>query len=382
MDVETKVALASKPPTEEVVTQDQLRQLFETKERPVHYVGLEISGLLHLGSLFFNGMKINDLSDAGVKCQVFLADWHSVLNNKLGGDWEKINAASKYYEEAFKFYCPNVSIVRGSQLYHENDDYWKHVADFSRHVTMARATRCVGIMGRSESESLSVAQYLYPSMQAVDIPTIGADIAHAGMDQRKVHMLARETLPKIGLPVPVALHHHILPGLLEPENAAIDIAKNLAKGVVTGLDDAGHVNVQAKYVSKEAQVAASKMSKSKPGSAIFIHDSRAEIADKMKKAYCPPKVVEANPVLEISKYLVLRDEKSVLHIERPEKFGGNLDYAAYADVEKDFVEGKLHPSDLKNAVALALDKMIAPVRGHFEKRRDLLEVYQQAEITR
>ncbi|MFA6049138.1 MAG: tyrosine--tRNA ligase [Candidatus Micrarchaeia archaeon] len=359
MDVETKVALASKPPAEEVVTQDELRQLFETKEHPVHYVGLEISGLLHLGSLFFNGMKINDLSEAGVKCQVFLADWHSVLNNKLGGDWEKINTASKYYEEAFKFYCPKVSIVRGSELYHENDDYWKHVADFSRHVTLARATRCVGIMGRSESESLSVAQYLYPSMQAVDIPTIGADIAHAGMDQRKVHMLARETLPKIGLPVPIALHHHILPGLLEPEKPAGEAAN-----------------------AKEAQVAASKMSKSKPGSAIFIHDSKQEIADKLKKAYCPPKVVEANPVLEISKYLVLRDEKSVLHIERPEKFGGNLDYSAYAHVEKDFVEGKLHPTDLKNAVAIALDGMIAPVREHFEKRKDLLEVYKQAEITR
>ncbi len=363
MDVETKIGLVSRAPTEEVVVQGELRNLFETKQRPVHYVGLEVSGLLHLGSLFFNGFKINDLLQAGCECKVWLADWHSVMNNKLGGDWEKINAASKYYEEAFKFFCPGVKVLRGSEEYHGNDDYWKNTVEFSRHVTLARATRCVGIMGRNENETLSVAQYLYPSMQAVDIKLLGVDIAHAGMDQRKVHMLAREVFPKMGWIPPVCLHHHILPGLLEPEKQAA-----VAQG--------------AKATEKEAQVAASKMSKSKPGSAIFIHDSAQEISDKLKKAYCPPKVIEANPVLEIAKYLVLRDEKSVLKIERPEKFGGNLDYASYAELEKDFAEGKLHPMDLKNGVAISLDALVAPVRKHFEEKKELLEVYKNVEVTR
>ncbi len=360
MDIETKLSLLSRAPCEEVVTSDEARALFETKERPVHYVGLEVSGLLHLGSLFFNGFKINDLLKAGCECKVFLADWHSVMNNKLGGDWEKIQTASKYYEEAFKFFCPGVKVFRGSEVYHNNDEFWKHTVEVSRQITLARATRCVGIMGRNEGESLSVAQYLYPSMQAVDINALGVDIAHAGMDQRKVHMLAREVFPKMGWKPPVCIHHHILPGLLEPEKATIP-------------DGAG---------TKEAEVAASKMSKSKPGSAIFIHDSTAEIADKMKKAYCPPKIVEGNPVLEIAKYLILRDEKSNLPVSRPEKFGGNLDYASYASLERDFAEGKLHPMDLKAAVGTSLDALVAPVRKHFEERKELLEVYGQIEITR
>lgn len=198
MDVETRMQLALKMPTQEIVKEDELRELFETKAHPTHYLGLEISGLLHLGSLFFNGLKFNDLIKAGVKCHVYLADWHSVINNKLGGDWEKIQKASEYYEEAFKFFCPGINIVKGSDLYRNNDEYWKNVVDFSRHVTLSRATRCLAIMGRSENDALSVSQYLYPSMQAVDIKALGADIAHAGMDQRKVHMLAREIYPKMG----------------------------------------------------------------------------------------------------------------------------------------------------------------------------------------
>lgn len=365
MDVETKVELASRPPCEEVVTQDELKQLFETKSKPVHYIGLEVSGMLHLGSLFANGFKIRDLQKAGCECTVFLADWHSVINNKLEGDWEKIRKASQYYEEAFKFFCPGVKIVRGTESYHNNDEYWKNVVEFSRHVTTARATRCVGIMGRNESDSLSVAQFLYPSMQAVDIKLLGVDIAHAGMDQRKVHMLAREVFPKMGWKVPVALHHHILPGLLEPEKAAVPQG--------TG--------------NKEAEVAASKMSKSKPDSAIFIHDSKELIESKLKKAFCPPKIALANPVLEMVKYLVMREASETsgnpaFSIQRPEKFGGNKDYHTYAELEQDFVQGALHPSDLKNACAKSIDELVSPVRTHFEKHKDLLDVYGQIQITR
>jgi len=358
MDLQSKMDLILSSPTVEVVQSDELKTLLETNSKPVHYVGLEISGFLHLGSLMVLGSKVNDLLKAGVKCKVFLADWHSIINEKLGGDWEKILVASNYYEEAFQFFCPGVEIVRGSELYHNNDDYWKKVVLFSRHVTLARDTRCLQIMGRKESDALHVAQYLYPPMQAVDINELGVDIAHAGLDQRKIHMLAREVFPKMKWKVPVALHTALLAGLLEPEKT----------------ESAGEDG-------KFDKVVACKMSKSKPDTAIFIHDTTAEITRKLNGAYCPAKIVEGNPVLEIAKLIVFKQQKE-FKIERPEKFGGNVTFASFDELATQFAEGKVHPMDLKKSVARDVDKLVAPIRGHFEKKKDLLEVYNQAKITR
>lgn len=102
MDITSKVELISRPPTQEVVTNDELTNLFQTNSKPRHYIGLEISGFLHLGSLISTGFKINDFIKAGVDCNVFLADWHTLINDKLGGNWETISKVSHYYEKAFK----------------------------------------------------------------------------------------------------------------------------------------------------------------------------------------------------------------------------------------------------------------------------------------
>ena len=83
MDILEKVALIKRAPTEEVVTDDELDELFKTNSSPKHYIGLEISGFLHLGSLISTGFKINDFMKAGVNCTVFLADWHTMINDKL-----------------------------------------------------------------------------------------------------------------------------------------------------------------------------------------------------------------------------------------------------------------------------------------------------------
>jgi tyrosyl-tRNA synthetase len=208
--------------------------------------------------------------------------------------------------------------------------------------------RCTTIMGRTQKDALDCASVVYPAMQAADIKALGADIAHAGIDQRKVHMLAREIAEKHGWNKPVALHHRLLMGLLGPqkmgfeENAADDLAIS------------------------------SKMGKSKPDSCVFIHDSEQEIARKLKGAYCPEKVAESNPVLEMCEHFIFRDEKSVLKVERPAKFGGDVEFAGYEELQTAYVAGKLHPMDLKAAVASSLAKMLEPSRKYFEKHPELL----------
>lgn len=357
MDIETKLELIRRPPTEEIITEQYLRELLETNDHPKHYIGFEISGFLHLGTLILSGMKINDFIKAGLDCTVYLADWHSFINNKLGRDWDKIQLAAKYYEEAFKFLCPGIKVVNGSDLYHNNDDYWKNVIKFSTHMTLQRSLRSLTIMGRSEKDKLDLSQFFYPPMQAVDINYLGKDVPHGGSDQRKAHVLAREIFPKLGWKKPVPIHHHLLMGLSEPPKFQTN--------------------------DKLEKVIAAKMSKSKPWTAIFIHDTEDEIKEKLKKAWCPEKQAEMNPVLELVKYLVFGFNNE-FKLERPSKFGGNKEFQSYKELETDYEKGKIHPVDLKNNVAREINEIVSPARKHFEKssNKKLLEVYKDVEITR
>ena len=347
LDITEKVDLILRPPTEEVVTQDELIELFKTNSSPKHYIGLEISGFLHLGSLISTGFKINDFTKAGVKCKIFLADWHTLINDKLGGDWETISKVSKYYQDAFKLVCPDAEIVLGSKLYEEKTEYWSELVKFTKHMSIARTMRTLTIMGRSEDDKkIDVAKLLYPAMQAVDIHSLDVDIAHAGMDQRKIHMLVREIFPKMGWKVPVSVHHKLLPGLSKPAE------------------------------TNESQILG-KMSKSDPNSGIFIHNTDEEIKKKISKAWCEEANIQNNPLLEISKTVIFH-EFNEMKVERPEKFGGNVSYSNYSQLETDFVEKKLHPGDLKQTVGNYLVKIISPIREKLNLSDELSETIKKS----
>ena len=343
MDIQERIDLITRSPTEEVVRTEELEDLFEVTSSPRHYIGLEISGKLHLGSLVLTGFKINDFIKAKAKAMVFLADWHSYINNKLGGNWEKIEITGKYYADAFNFFCPGVQIVTGSELYSKcGIDYCLDLIRFSKHLTLARATRSLTIMGRTEKDALDLSQLLYPPMQSADIKALDIDIVHAGMDQRKIHMLVREVFPKLNWKVPVMVHHHLLPGLSEP--------------AILGQTN----SLEERYIY-------SKMSKSNPSSGIAIHDDEKTIHEKIRKAYCPIDTSEANPVLELVNYVIFH-EFSHFTIERSSKHGGNITYYNQNDVTKDFLMKKIHPMDLKKAVAVHINRIVEPIRKHFEGR--------------
>ena len=346
MDILEKVDLIERSPTEEVVTHDELIELFKTNSSPKHYIGLEISGFLHLGSLISTGFKINDFVKAGVKCTVFLADWHTLINDKLGGDWDVITKVSKYYADAFKLVCPGVNIVLGSELYDSRKEYWREFVEFTKHMSLKRTMRTLTIMGRTEDETkIDLAKLLYPPMQAVDIHSLDLDIVHSGMDQRKIHMLVREIFPKMKWKVPVAVHHKLLPGLSKPADTS------------------------------DSQVLG-KMSKSDPNSGVFIHDSDDEIKKKISKAWCEEANTQNNPLLEIARTIIFH-EFNEMNVERPEKFGGNISYTDYNQLETDFAEKKLHPGDLKQTVGNYLIKIISPIREKLNLSEELHEIIEK-----
>jgi hypothetical protein len=126
------------------------------------------------------------------------------------------------------------------------------------------------------------------------------------------------------------------------------------------------------------RLTAMKMSKSNPDSAIFMTDTPEQVKAKIKKAFCPEKQAQDNPILEYYRYIVFERVREV-KIERPAKFGGDLTFTSYAELEQAFAAGQLHPMDAKNACAAAINRLLDPVREHFEKNAEARALKEQVD---
>jgi tyrosyl-tRNA synthetase len=353
--------------TEEVITEDELNQLLETTASPKAYWGFEPSGGMHIGTGLICGGKIRDMIDAGCKFTVFLADWHAWINNKLGGDLENIRVCGEYFKRCFMglgIPSQNVTYRLGSEI-EGGLDYWEKVIRIAKSNSAKRIRRALPIMGREDEEDIETAALFYPCMQAADIFQLDLDIACAGIDQRKAHIIARESAQKLQRKKPVSVHTPLLLSLLGGQQAAM------------GAQAPGSLDENPKYDSEIG----SKMAKSVPGSAILVHDEPEEIRDKMRSAYCPPREVKDNPVLDIVR-LVLMPQIGSLEIERPAKYGGKTRFEKYEDVEKAYLRGELHPQDLKSSVTKSLSERLAGVRQELKKDPELLRRITAMEITR
>jgi len=351
MDIQTKLDLC-KQVGEEILTEEELKQLLETKKNPIAYDGFEPSGNPHIAQVTIRSININKLTKAGIKFKMLVADWHAWANDKLGGDLEKIQTVGKYLMELWKVSGMNlnkVEFVWANDLMQDRD-YLKKVMQVATNTTIKRAIRCSQIMGRSESDSLKTSQIMYPCMQTADIFHLNVDLCQLGMDQRKVNVLAREVGQKLFGYKPVAIHHHMLMGLGQPPSNLEGMEKAMAM----------------------------KMSKTNPDTAIFMTDSEKIIAKKINKAYCPEGIVEDNPVLEYAKYIVFEKFKE-FNIERPTKFGGNLSFGSYDDLVKSYEKKELHPGDLKQGISNYINQTISPVREHFEKNKKAKELFEQVQ---
>ncbi len=361
MDVEEKLKLIKRN-TVEIVTESELRERLERGEKLKGYIGFEPSGLFHVGWLIW-AKKVDDLVKAGIDMRILAATWHAWVNDKLGGDLNLIRDAAKYTWHVLK--ALGLPMEKIKWVYAEdlvNDDkYWALVLRVAKNTSLARMKRALTIMGRKTEEAeLDSSKLIYPAMQVSDIIYMDLDVALGGLDQRKAHMLQRDVAPKLKAKKVIAIHTPLLTSLQ------------------------GGKRMDVKEV--DDYLAEVKMSKSKPETAIFVHDSEEEIWRKIKKAYCPAKVVELNPVIDIVKFIIFPwlEGRSFI-VERPERFGGTVAYEKYDELERDFKEGKLHPLDLKKAAAKYLAEILKPVREYFEREREAKELYdrlKKAKISR
>jgi len=300
----------------EVVTEVELENLLNAKKMPVAYCGYEPNGPMHLGH-FVTVIKLMDLVRAGFKVKVLLADIHAKLNRK--GDDKDISRGVISWRKTFEAIGLKAEIVLGSDFQFD-EVYQSDLLNLAQHSTVNRGLRAMQEIAR-DLKNATISQLWYPLMQVEDIKFLKANVAVGGMEQRKVHMMGKDLTGVTGHEF-IALHTPLITSLKGPGQ---------------------------------------KMSKSIPGSGIAVTDSYEEIKKTLQGAYCPEKDIKDNPILQISKLIIL-PLLNRLEIKRPEKFGGNLTIKEYSELEKIYSLGKLHPLDLKNAVAEALEKVIAPIR--------------------
>ncbi len=328
MDIEKRFQLLKRN-TQEIITEEELKKLLKEKKKPVVYLGTAVTGQPHIG-YFVWVLKLADFIKAGFKVKLLLADLHGALDNT---PWDVLEKRYKYYSAIIPLMfrsvgadVKNLEIVKGSSFQLKKE----YVLDVLKMSTFCSVNDCK----RAASEVVKfgdnpmLSGLIYPIMQALDEVYLDVDVQYGGIDQRKILVFARENLPKLEYKARVEFMTPLIPGLV-----------------------------------------GKKMSASDPKSKIDLLDDENKVFDKVKEAYCIAGEVEDNGVLAFLKYVVMtikEDKKEMFVVERPAKFGGDLKFKNYLEIEKAFVDKKLHPLDLKNAVAKEINKLLAPIRKNKE----------------
>lgn len=330
MSVDDRLALIKRN-TDEIVGEEELKKLLIEKKNPVVYWGTAPTGKPHVG-YFLPALKIADLLKAGFKVKILIADLHAAMDNVA---WNILERRYDYYEAIIPLLIQSMGVntkelefVKGSEMQLKPEymyDVLKMSSNVSVHDSNKAASEVVKMMDNPKVSGL-----IYPVMQAIDEQYLEADAQLGGTDQRKIMVLARENLPKIGYKPRIEIINPLIPGLI-----------------------------------------GKKMSASDEKSKIDLLDDEKTVQEKLRNAEC----VSGNPdngVMAFLKYVIMivkKDKGEHFIIDRDKKYGGNLKYSNYEDIERDFKAKKLHPLDLKNAVA----REISTILLHIQKKRKELE---------
>ena len=360
---------------EECISATELKKLLLMKGRGVEnkgptggfnlYDGFEPSGRMHIAQGVFKAMNVNKCTFPGTNATFvfWVADWFALMNDKMGGDLDKIKTVGHYLIEVWKAAGMDLTNVvfkwASEEITNNANVYWPLMLDVARRFNITRIKKCCQIMGRLEG-SLTAAQVLYPLMQCTDVFFLKADICQLGVDQRKVNMLAREYCDASNRKFkPIILSHHMLYGLKAGQE---------------------------------------KMSKSDPDSAVFMEDTAEDVERKIMNAYCPAKeeaVAEAEPYtgcddagkesmhlkVDSLKNPCLDYIQNIIFSPPDATFtAGTKTFTDFASVREEFVTGKLTEEDLKRGLIQALNELLEPVRSHFtndERAKELLSLVRQ-----
>lgn len=321
---------------QEIIGEKELRDLLKSKKEISIYWGTMPTGSISI-AYFFPMLKIADFLKAGLKVKILLADLHAALD---GVPWNLLEKRYDYYERAITTILKTIGVdikklefVKGSE-FQLKPEYSYDVLRASTISSVHDATKSASEVVK-QKKNPRVSGLIYPLMQIVDEQYLEVDAQFGGMDQRKIMVYAREILPKLGY------------------DSRIELINPLIRGLV-----------------------GEKMSSSLEATKIDLLNDEKTVKNKLNKADC----VEGNPengVMALLRYFLFvlkHDKNEKFIVERPDKYGGNLIYTNYEEVEKDFKDKKLHPLDLKNAVAKEINVLL----NNFRKDEKLHKLHKLA----
>lgn len=323
---------------QEILGEKYLIKLLNDKEQPVIYWGTACTGIPSLGYLM-PMKKIADFVEAGCKVVILFADLHAYLDS-MKSTMEQVKHRTKIYEQIIKGALDALQVdhskldfIIGSS-FQLSKEYQLDLFKLGNTITVHDAQKA-GSEVVKQNDSPLVNGLFYPLMQILDPEYLGADIFFGGIDQRKICTLTNESLPKIGYKPRIHLMNPIISSL---SNVPTDGKKT-------------------------------KMSSSDPNSKIGLLDTSKEIHKKISKAYCKEgDVLDNTPLLLLKELLfpILLSKNKKFFIDRPEIYGGKIEYDMYEQVENDFKDLKLSPVDLKLGITNLIIELTEFVRKRFE----------------
>lgn len=344
---QSRYDLITKDLAEIIGESDLKRKISENKTLRVYW-GTAPTGKIHIG-YFFPMKKIADFLCAGCEVTILIADLHAFLDNSKS-PLDKIKLRTQYYQEVIKGILDSLGVDHGNLRFVVGSSF-QLKPEYT--MDLLKLANITGILSAQKASSEVVKQtsnplltsLMYPLMQALDEQYLDVDIQFGGIDQRKIFVYAREHMPLIGYSRKIHLMNPMIGGL---------------STVATGGEKI-------------------KMSSSDKDGKLDLLFTPKEIQKLVSKTYCLPGEIKDNTPLNLVKTLlfpILHDQKSSFVIDRPEKFGGKLEYYDFQSLEAAFVDQKLHPADLKLGITSLLVKLTEPVRVRFssEEMQKLLKI--------
>ena len=295
----------------EILTEERLTKVVTEIEKPVTYIGLEPSNVIHIGNLSAS-IPVFKLAKHGFKAIILLADLHALANDK--GEISEIQSFAAADRQMYEKVAKKMGI--GGKLEYrfgtefEDQKYFIQMLRLSRVINFTEAEKSMDEISKS-TVSRMTSSLIYPLMQVLDIGELGVNVAVGAIDQRKVHVLAIENLKKLGYPTPIAVH---------------------SKVIMQGTDGKR------------------KMSKSF-GNTINLDETQDSLEAKIKKAYCAPGEVEVNPILGWYKALLFPV------LDRPLSFGSR-EFSDFTGLEQSWRDKEISPQELKHSAVRDLAELL------------------------
>jgi tyrosyl-tRNA synthetase len=407
MDSHTKLELIKDNLAEIIGEKELIEKLNSDKPLKVYW-GTSPTGIPHIG-YFLPLIKIAQLVKAGCEVTILFADLHAYLD-AMKTSWELLELRTQYYELLIKKILSELDVdldkirfIKGSD-YQLSKEYTIDVYKFMSKITIDSAQKG-GAEVVKQSENPALSGLAYPLLQVLDEVYLGADAELGGQDQRKIFMLSRDHIHKIGYSPAIHLMNPMIPSITSKISQSTDLEvglegeaeqkiqpeqidkyleqviklknKNLPWEKFLKITEKIGSDLKDKYVKKQQT---SKMSSSDLNSKIEFTENAESIRKKISRAFAEPSNT-SNTLFLFLQYVIfpINKLKSIdkFVIERDEKFGGSIEYLSLDKMKQDYQIDKLTPQDLKLGISTWLVNFLEPVRNSFDDE-NIKELVQKA----